>query len=83
MLPKESSERNDLLSLSPLTLFILAFFKGTCGLRVMIVAQFFLIALPSLLWKCGNNDICVQLQIRRFPSANQKLLLGMEILGFD
>ena len=46
MLPKESSERNDLLSLSPLTLFILAFFKGTCGLRVMIVAQLFLIGLP-------------------------------------
>ena len=78
MLPKESSERNDLLSLLPLTLFILTFFKGTCGLRVMIVAQFFLIGFP-----CRNNDICVQLQIRRFPSANQKLLLWMEILGFD
>ena len=58
MLPKESSERNDLLSLSPLTLFILAFFKGTCGLRVMIVAQLFLIGLHYFRLQKKQRHLC-------------------------
>ena len=40
LFPWESSKKNDFLSSSmALTLFILAFFEGTCGLSVMTLAQ--------------------------------------------
>lgn len=75
LFPWESSKKNDFLSSSmALTLFILAFFEGTCGLSVMTLAQLLFQMYQKKRAQSflnENHDIYAILIVRMGSLANQ------------